>query len=336
MYNKLFTKILDSSIWLESMATRITWVTLLAAMDEDGFCAFASPANLAHRAVISLEEAQEALRVLEAPDPNSSDPDHEGRRLERVPGGWIVLNAEKYRMMATRAVARERTKERVRRHRAKRRAECENNGGNFDSVTPDSVTCNADSVTGADGENASDVTESGTDVTESVADVTPGNAGVTQGSVTSAECNAAVTQSEADTDTDALFEREDARVHARARAREGASERPAPDGDPFGAEPAPRADTAPRAETERDRWAYGIATQPWVQVLKRASCKIGPQNWQAWQGLADLFAGDFDEMARFARTVSADQRWPDKVEAERRKQRPDAVAQADGAKVVHL
>jgi hypothetical protein len=34
MYNKLFTKILDSSIWLENHATVRVWITLLASMDE--------------------------------------------------------------------------------------------------------------------------------------------------------------------------------------------------------------------------------------------------------------------------------------------------------------
>ena len=39
MYNKLFTKILDSTIWLESDATRLVWITFIAIMDEDGFVA---------------------------------------------------------------------------------------------------------------------------------------------------------------------------------------------------------------------------------------------------------------------------------------------------------
>jgi hypothetical protein len=48
--NQLFAKILDSSIWLEDSDTRIVWITLLAVIDEDGMCRFASPANVAIRA----------------------------------------------------------------------------------------------------------------------------------------------------------------------------------------------------------------------------------------------------------------------------------------------
>lgn len=133
MYNKIFTKILDSSIWLEADPTRIVWITMIAAMDEDGFCAFASVANLARRAVVDLDKAEEAVRVLEAPDSNSCDPDHEGRRIERVPGGWIVLNAQKYKELVTRVVARERTRLRVAKYRDKQ------NSCNAD-VTPSNVS----------------------------------------------------------------------------------------------------------------------------------------------------------------------------------------------------
>lgn len=137
VYNKLFTKILDSSIWLEDMPTRVVWMTLLAAQDEDGFCQFASVANLAHRARVSPEEGRAACACLESPDENSSDPDNEGRRIERVSGGWIVLNGPKYRDLVTREAAKEKTRVRVARFRAKR-----DGGGNGevtqgnDSVTP--------------------------------------------------------------------------------------------------------------------------------------------------------------------------------------------------------
>lgn len=121
MYNKLFTKILDSSIWLESTQTRIVWLTFIAVMDEQGMANFASVGNVAHRARVTLEEAQEALGCLERPDPDSYDPDHEGRRVERVPGGWMVLNADKHRRMVTKAIIQAQTRERVQRHREKKR-----------------------------------------------------------------------------------------------------------------------------------------------------------------------------------------------------------------------
>ena len=121
MYNKLFTKILDSSIWLESHPTRIVWMTFIAVMDEDGMCQFASVANLARRAIVTLEEARHAVSVLESPDLDSSDPDHGGKRIERVPGGWIVLNSAKYREQVTREETRRKTRERVARFREKQR-----------------------------------------------------------------------------------------------------------------------------------------------------------------------------------------------------------------------
>lgn len=122
MYNKLFTKILDSSVWLTSDATRLVWLTFIASMDEDGFCPFAAVGNLAHRARVSLDACHDALRVLEGTDAESSNPAHDGRRIERVPGGWVVLNAQEHRDMVTRTIARERTRARVARHRERKRA----------------------------------------------------------------------------------------------------------------------------------------------------------------------------------------------------------------------
>lgn len=122
MYNKLFTKILDSSIWLESTPTRIVWLTFIAVMDEVGFVQFAAVGNVANRARVTLDEAQEAIKALEGPDDESGDPDNDGRRIERVPGGWMVLNAQKHRDLVTRAIKQEQTRERVAKHRALKRS----------------------------------------------------------------------------------------------------------------------------------------------------------------------------------------------------------------------
>ncbi len=121
MYNKIFTKILDSSVWLEPDATRIVWLTCIAAMDEDGFVQMASVENLARRANVSLDACHIAVTALEAPDKVSSDKQHKGRRLKRIAGGWIVLNAQKYRLIVSRAVQREQTRLRVQKHRIRTR-----------------------------------------------------------------------------------------------------------------------------------------------------------------------------------------------------------------------
>jgi hypothetical protein len=143
MYNKIFTKILDSSVWLEPSPTRIVWITFIAAMDENGFCPFAAVGNVASRAHVSIDEAREAIKVLESPDADSSDPENEGRRIEKVPGGWMVLNAPKYRAIVTRANHQEKTRERVRRFRQKRSGNASVTQAN-DPVTPSEAYTEAD------------------------------------------------------------------------------------------------------------------------------------------------------------------------------------------------
>ncbi|SEB98174.1 hypothetical protein SAMN05443244_2342 [Terriglobus roseus] len=145
MYNKIFSKILDSSVWFESNATRLVWITFLAAMDQDGMCELASPLVVAHRARVSVDEAEAALAILEAPDRYSSDTDHEGRRIERTAGGWLILNAHKYREISTAANKREKTRARVRAYRVRRNAVANSGSGNAAEAV-----CNAESVTAND------------------------------------------------------------------------------------------------------------------------------------------------------------------------------------------
>ena len=120
MYAKLFASILDSSVWLEPLPTRIVWLTLLAAKDADGFARFACIENLAQRARVTMPDAEVAVERLESPDPKSSNPAHEGRRIERVPGGWMVLNSSFYDDMVRREDERRATRDRVRRHRERK------------------------------------------------------------------------------------------------------------------------------------------------------------------------------------------------------------------------
>jgi hypothetical protein len=87
-------------------------------MDQDGYAHFSAIGNLAARARVTEEEAQAAVDCFLGPDPTSGDEEFEGRRIERVPGGYVVLNAVKYRELVTSAVIRERTRLRVQKYRS--------------------------------------------------------------------------------------------------------------------------------------------------------------------------------------------------------------------------
>jgi hypothetical protein len=120
VYNKLFTKILDSSVWLAPDPHRLVWITLIAAMDQDGFAAFACAANVASRARVTIHDATEALKAFELPDPYGEEQEYQGRRIERMQGGWLVLNAQKYRSIITRAVASDQSRLRMQRYRERK------------------------------------------------------------------------------------------------------------------------------------------------------------------------------------------------------------------------
>lgn len=98
-YTPLFASIVRSSIWDEDAKTCKVWVTMLALADIDGIVEGALT-GLAHEARVSKQECATALRILEAPDPDSKNPDNEGRRIQKTEGGWLVLNHAKYRHQA--------------------------------------------------------------------------------------------------------------------------------------------------------------------------------------------------------------------------------------------
>lgn len=106
-YTKLFSSILNSSIWSEDNETRIVWITLLALADKNGEVEASIP-GIARQASVSIEHVKCALDKLEGPDVYSRTPDHEGRRIQRIQGGWIVLNHAKYREKASSIDRREK------------------------------------------------------------------------------------------------------------------------------------------------------------------------------------------------------------------------------------
>lgn len=117
-YTKLFNSIVASTIWRADDKTRIVWITMLALSDKDGMVEASLP-GLADLARVSIEDCRKAITNLEAPDEYSRTPDHEGRRIEQIEGGWLILNRAKYRDYDPDEQRRERDRDRQRRHRAK-------------------------------------------------------------------------------------------------------------------------------------------------------------------------------------------------------------------------
>ena len=95
-YTKLFSSILGSSVWCLSKDTKILWITLLAMADQNGEAEIATP-GLARMAGLTIEETERGLVDLSSPDKFSRTKEHEGRRIEEIPGGWRLLNHPKYR-----------------------------------------------------------------------------------------------------------------------------------------------------------------------------------------------------------------------------------------------
>lgn len=104
-YTKLFSSITESTVWGEPYATRIVWVTMLAMADARGNV-YGSVPGLARRANVTRDECDVALASFCAPDRDSRTPDHDGRRIEPIDGGWRLLNHGKY--SAVRAAAERR------------------------------------------------------------------------------------------------------------------------------------------------------------------------------------------------------------------------------------
>lgn len=123
-YTKLFSKILDSTIWLEDNDTRIVWITMLAMCDYTGKVE-GSARTLANRARVSVESCQKALDKFLAPEADSQTTEHEGRRISVVDGGWQLLNHAKYRRMMSEEHRREYKRLKAQEYRAKDKS----NGG---------------------------------------------------------------------------------------------------------------------------------------------------------------------------------------------------------------
>jgi len=122
-FTKLFGQIVNSSIWDENHVTRIVWVTMLALAGPDGVVRAAIP-GLANASRVTLEECEAALDKFQQPDKYSRSQEHDGRRIQRVEGGFLLLNYQRYRNELDQERRREykRNKQALYRSKPKRKA----------------------------------------------------------------------------------------------------------------------------------------------------------------------------------------------------------------------
>lgn len=118
-YTKLFHSIISSTVWVDTpLHVKVVWIALLAKADKDGEI-YSSVRGLARDAGVTTDQCHEALDLFMQPDPESRTTAAEGRRIEKIDGGWALINHAKYREKTSLADRRE--KDRIRQQRKRER-----------------------------------------------------------------------------------------------------------------------------------------------------------------------------------------------------------------------
>jgi len=119
MYAKVFQQILDSSI-ATNPELRFTFMDMLILADQDGVVDMTHEA-IARRTNRPIEVIRATIKELEQPDPLSRTPTCNGARIKRLDDhrdwGWLIVNYEYFRKIASEEQRREKTRLRVQRFR---------------------------------------------------------------------------------------------------------------------------------------------------------------------------------------------------------------------------
>jgi hypothetical protein len=116
----LFSQIVDSSVWQEPDHVRIVFITMLAKKDSDHVVR-ATAFNIARWANKTEKEVLDAFRVLSSPDKRRLEPqEYDGRRIQKVEDGWLILNGDKYEKMMKKLAEQARKAKWARENRAKK------------------------------------------------------------------------------------------------------------------------------------------------------------------------------------------------------------------------
>jgi hypothetical protein len=123
MYGKIFDSIYNGTLYGKWEAL-VTMQQLIVLADADGVVDM-TPQAISARTSIPREIIDKGLEVLASPDKYTRTEGSDGRRIELIdehrPWGWVLVNYEKYKSMVDSDTVRAQTRERVRRHRARKK-----------------------------------------------------------------------------------------------------------------------------------------------------------------------------------------------------------------------
>lgn len=130
-YAPMFSQIADSSLWEEPYHVRILFVTMMAKKQAD-HVVYADEYRLKKWSnLYSMEEVMDALDILSSPDPKRPGQQFDGRRIQKVDGGWLVLNGEYYEELMQIVNERCRKARWAREQRRKAKEAKKNKGNKF-------------------------------------------------------------------------------------------------------------------------------------------------------------------------------------------------------------
>ncbi len=119
-FTKLFENILESSVWAAPDDFFRAWIALLAKAGPDGVARI-SATWIAEKCHVPIERAREILAEMEGPDKDSRSENDDGQRIQRIDGGYYIINYLKYREMRDDTERKKQIREAVQRFRDKQK-----------------------------------------------------------------------------------------------------------------------------------------------------------------------------------------------------------------------
>lgn len=118
----LWSGIVTSSIWDEPDYVLKIFLTMMALKDSDHVVRL-SAYQIGKFAKKGEAEVLEALKILSSPDTKRIEPqEYEGRRIQAVEEGWLILNGQKYRDMVRLEMVRSKNRKAQAAYRARQKA----------------------------------------------------------------------------------------------------------------------------------------------------------------------------------------------------------------------